>query len=387
MNLYLRKHQFGNTKTEDLWKAFEESSGGGKRVEEIMSTWVKQKGYPMLSVSISKQENKNVLSIQQEKFTANNTLPEETSLWSIPISISTAKNPNAIERSFILDKKSVDIIIDDIDCNSWIKLNPGTISYYRTRYTTDMLMKFVPSIRDMSLPALDRLGLIDDCFAMVQAGQMSTVDFLKIIDSYRNETNFTVWNAITNSIVKLQTILSQTNLNEHFNKYGQNLYSPICKRLGWDLIKGENHLDTLLRSLVLNRLISFSCNNTIEEACKRFQNHVDGTCLLPADLRSACYKAVLQSGDENTFIDMLKLYRETDLHEEKDRISRALGSITIPDLLMKVIDFAMSDDVRSQDAVFIIVAVALNPKGRDLAWNFFKENSNKLLQKYQVSFC
>lgn len=103
---------------------------------------------------------------------------------------------------------------------------------------------------------------------------------------------------------------------------------------------------------------------------------------------------------------MLNLYRATDLHEEQDRISRALGCIGNVDLLRKVIDFAMSvsgawelqiiskmilfvktllqGEVRAQDSVFVIVAVAVNPKGRDLAWQFFKDNNQKLLEQYQV---
>lgn len=32
----------------------------------------------------------------------------------------------------------------------------------------------------------------------------------------------------------------------------------------------------------------------------------------------------------------------------------------------------------------MIVAVAINPKGRDLCWDFFKENSGKLLEQYEV---
>ena len=40
--------------------------------------------------------------------------------------------------------------------------------------------------------------------------------------------------------------------------------------------------------------------------------------------------------------------------------------------------------MRAQDSVFVIVAVAVNPKGRDMAWQFFKENNQKLLEQYQV---
>lgn len=385
MNIYLTRHQYENTSTENLWKALEEGSGSDKRVEQIMSTWVKQKGYPVILVSSKQKGHQTILEISQEKFIADGSKSESEYFWLVPITISTAQDPSKIERSFILDTLNTEIVIDNLSSEKWVKLNPGTVSYYRTRYTTEMLMQFVPAIKDMTLPPLDRLGLIDDAFALVQAGQISTVDVLQLIDAYRNETNFTVWTAITNSLSKMQTILSHTKLSERFNIYGQNLYAPVAEKLGWDVTKGEHHLSTLLRSLVLHRLISFSCEETINEAKKRFKNHIDGVCLLPADLRSVCYKAVLQTGDFCTFEEMLKLYRSTDLHEEKDRISRALGSITNIELLNKVIEFAMSEEVRAQDAVFIIVAVALNPKGRDLAWSFFKENSETLLHKYQVS--
>jgi puromycin-sensitive aminopeptidase len=118
----------------------------------------------------------------------------------------------------------------------------------------------------------------------------------------------------------------------------------------------------------------------------RFDDHVKGVNPLPADLRSTCYKAVLQTANSKTYNEMLELYRATDLHEEKDRISRALGSIRDVDLLKEVIKFAMSDEVRAQDSVFVVVSVAMNPKGRDLTWNYFKDNWKILLDQYEVFF-
>lgn len=114
--------------------------------------------------------------------------------------------------------------------------------------------------------------------------------------------------------------------------------------------------------------------------------HKEGKQSLPADLRMACYRAVLQSANNEVYEEMLNLYRATDLHEEKDRISRALGSISNVELLQKVIQFAMSDEVRAQDAVFVIASVAINPLGRDLSWTFFKENWKILLNQYQGGF-
>lgn len=48
MNRYLTKHGYQNTFTEDLWDALGQASG--KPVHDIMTTWTKQKGFPVLKV-------------------------------------------------------------------------------------------------------------------------------------------------------------------------------------------------------------------------------------------------------------------------------------------------------------------------------------------------
>ena len=51
MNVYLTKHKYQNTFTEDLWGALGEASG--KPIEKIMSTWTKQMGFPVLKVRLT----------------------------------------------------------------------------------------------------------------------------------------------------------------------------------------------------------------------------------------------------------------------------------------------------------------------------------------------
>ncbi|KAH8303799.1 hypothetical protein KR018_006010 [Drosophila ironensis] len=387
MNTYLTRHQYGNTCTEDLWTALQEASS--KNVAEVMSTWTQHKGFPVVTVESQQQpDNKRLLRLSQCKFTADGTKAAEGDdcLWVVPVSVSTSKNPTGIAKTFLLDKPYMEVVLDNVDKSDWIKINPGTVGYYRTRYSSEMLEALIPAVERMELPPLDRLGLIDDMFAMVQAGHAGSDEVLGLVQSYRNETNYTVWTAITNSLSNLHILISHTDLMEDFHRFGRNLYEPVATRLGWDPREGENHLDTLLRSLVLTRLVSFRNPEVIEVAQQRFRSHLNGTAPLPADLRTCCYKAMLQDGDEEAFNDLLSLYRATDLHEEQDRISRALGCTNDVKLLRRVIDFAMSGEVRSQDSVFVIVAVAMNPRGRDMAWEFFKEKNKLLLERYQGGF-
>lgn len=44
------------------------------------------------------------------------------------------------------------------------------------RYPPELLVEFLPAIKNKILPPLDRIGLLDDLFAMVQSGESSTVD-------------------------------------------------------------------------------------------------------------------------------------------------------------------------------------------------------------------
>lgn len=160
----------------------------------------------------------------------------------------------------------------------------------------------------------------------------------------------------------------------------------MSKRLGWNAKPGEKHLDILLRSLVLGRLAWLEDEEHVKEATKRFENHIGDGPTLPADIRSACYKTVLRAGGKETYDKILKLYRSVDLHEEKDRISRAMGATKDPELLLKVLEFSISDEVRSQDTVFVIMSVAMTRKGRELAWQFLQDNWQWLYDRYQGGF-
>jgi len=45
---------------------------------------------------------------------------------------------------------------------------------------------------------------------------------------------------------------------------------------------------------------------------------------------------VLRSGDRQTYEQLLTIYREASLHEEKDRVASALGASKNPEILQEV---------------------------------------------------
>ena len=102
------------------------------------------------------------------------------------------------------------------------------------------------------------------------------------------------------------------------------------------------HLDALLRGIVLGVLGRSSHSATVSEARKRFVAHCKGEATIPADLRSAVYSTVLKNGDASTLEAMMKLFKKADLHEERVRLMRTMGTVTQPELIKKVLDFSLS---------------------------------------------
>jgi puromycin-sensitive aminopeptidase len=67
----------------------------------------------------------------------------------------------------MMETRQCKVTIPNVAAEDWIKLNQGTVGFYRTKYPATMVQQFVPSIEDKSLPPLDRLGILDDLFALV----------------------------------------------------------------------------------------------------------------------------------------------------------------------------------------------------------------------------
>ena len=166
-------------------------------------------------------------------------------------------------------------------------------------------------------------------------------------------------------------------------KFMVDVMGHIVESVGWTAKEGEHHTRGLLRMLIISRMGQLGHPATVAEVRRRFAAHASGAEKIPADLRAPVYNAVMANGDRATFDQMVALYRAEELHEEQDRIARAMGAATDVALLTSALEFAVSADVRSQDSPFPICAVANNPKGRDAAWQFYKSRAKMFKERYE----
>lgn len=66
-----------------------------------------------------------------------------------------------------------------------------------------------------------------------RAGVGSTTDVLRLLQSFTDETNFTVWQKICSDLSTINRLVSYTDFAESFRKFAQPLFAKIVERLGW----------------------------------------------------------------------------------------------------------------------------------------------------------
>jgi len=386
---YLEKFKYKNALTEDLWEAL--SAASGKPVNDLMELWTKQTGYPYINVSSYVNDKKEtVLKMEQSRFFSNGSKPtaEEDYLWKVPISIVTESSYPNVHKEFLLEKRSDEVNLGVVPESDWIKLNKSTIGLYRTNYSPELLARVCTLVKEQKLHPTDRLGLKSDVFALAEAGVLPATEVIKFVGSYSTETNVVVWRDLISNLLKMSHVLLNTDFQPAFQRFVINLLKPISEKLGWNPAAGESGLQSMCRGTILRTLGINGDAATVAEAKKRFAAHLNGE-LIPADLRSAVYASVLSDADEAVVQQFIDLHNKETLQEEKMRLCTSLGSVRKPELIQKVLEFALSPAVRSQDSVTVIINVSSNTSTKassDMTWKFVKDQWSTIHARYSSGF-
>uniref|UniRef100_A0AAQ5XX61 Aminopeptidase n=1 Tax=Amphiprion ocellaris TaxID=80972 RepID=A0AAQ5XX61_AMPOC len=107
----------------------------------------------------------------------------------------------------------------------------------------------------------------------------------------------------------------------------------------------------------------------------------------PTDVAETVFSVGAQ--DDHGWASLLNTYKTSLSAAQKHKILFALTSSRDSNKLQRLLDLGLEGKViRSQDLSSLILMVARNSRGCNLAWNFVKKNWDTLVQKFQLgSFC
>lgn len=370
---YLATHQYANARTEDLWNGLTIASQ--KPISKIMDTWIKQPGFPI--VEIGKDSEVNLLIIEQKRFLYSHILGDEASgKWEIPLSLEETGSSNSLLINTTQTRISVTNPLD-------LKINTGHVGFFRTNYFPEQWEALTVCIAQNKLSPNDRLGIQNDAFALTKGGYLSPEIYLSLTEAYKHESHVSVWESIAINLKWIERLIYKKPYFETFQSFCRNLFIEKATSIGWDAAPGERHLDSLLRSVLLARLAAYGHAGTLNEGLTRYSRFLEDHSSLQPDLKDIVFGIATNQGSQLTFDQMLTLYGDSDQHEEKVRILRAMSMFSDKDLLRKTLGISLNQDlVRNQDVVSLVTSIANNKLGLTMAWNFVKSNWPEFDRRY-----
>ncbi len=382
LRLYLDRHAYANASTTDLWQALEDASQ--MPVVQLMRRWTGQQGYPVLDVRASATSEGLSLEIQQSRFVyeaiLGHTETADDKIWPIPVTVIAPDYPVT---SILLDSDSATVLLSSAgERPAWFKLNADQTGFYRVDYGEENWERLVPAIASQELSATDRLGIQSDAYALSRAGLLDVARFLCIAEAYEHESDAPVFSALSGNLREIETIIADEPCLEDFRGYGRRLFAAAARRSGWQARAGEGHLDALLRATVLREAGGYGDAEVLAEARALFEGHQGGESALHPDLRGIVYGLAAQEGGRDLYDRLWELEHAAELHEEKTRLLLSMGHFRDEGLLRETLERSLGDEVRSQDTVLVMSAVAANVRGRRLAWKFLQDNWNEFDRRY-----
>jgi len=370
---YLKKHSYSNATTHDLWAALAQASG--KPVDEIMSTWVSQPGYPLVSFVDGEVQQRRFYSSPREAVKAQ---AGKQLKWPIPFSALTDSGKETDQE---LMTKIAMTVPAEIKAAKWFKPNPGQTGYYRTLYTHDLVGALNEPLRGAQIGPVDRFGIVNDVLATTEAGITDSMLALKLIESLRNETDYVVWGAVSGGFGSLLAVVEDEPIRQKLETFGHWLVNPNVKRLGWKPKRDEPIFDTLMRPLVLQQAVRFDDEAVTSEAKQLYESYMAGGDLDP-DLRPAVLYAAARHGGEAEFDAMLERYRAETSPQVRLSMLGALGRFRKAPLIERYLELGLSADVRPQDTYIVIAYSFRNRDGRQKAWKWMQANWDVFVERY-----
>ncbi|XP_030626829.1 glutamyl aminopeptidase isoform X2 [Chanos chanos] len=385
---YLQMFPFQNAKTADFWRAQAEVSN--QPVAEIMDTWTKQMGYPVLSLTTTATDAK----LTQRRFlldpNADISQPP-TPLgykWKIPVkwhSLNTNKNV-----SVMFDSAESEFVIANYSpaTDGLIKVNNDHMGFYRVTYSDSMWDSISQQLltNHLEFDAADRSGYIDDVFALGRADVVDYGNAFNLTKYLTNETEYIVWNRVSSSTSYVRNMLEDdSELYPKFQKLFRDHVQKISRQLGWNDVGSQT--ERLLRQTVLSIACRMGDSEILNEASNLFDQWIDGTISIGVNLRLLVYQyGMKNAGTPEKWEKMFERYLSSPLAQEKDKLLYGLASVEDVSLLNRLLEACKNESiVRSQDLFTVVRYVSQNKYGKSMAWDWVTLNWDYLVDRYTIN--
>ena len=369
LNIYLKKHKYGNATKYDLWGAIQQvANSSGKNVSRVASYWIDNPGYPMVDVKLGG----NGILLEQNRFLLADGKGAGT--WPIPLHYKTESG-----QGYMLMSGKNDSI--SMEKGSYVKLNYLQKGLYRVRYPDKILNSLGELVKAKKIGPLDAWGIENDLYALVRSCKVPLNTYLDFIERYCFDSGYPLNFSVSGHLYGLSVLLHGTAPYSRIMKLIISYHKRILSKTGWETRSSDDDVTIMLRSVAIRSLGTAGEKETVSRAKAMFKDYAEKGKAIETNIRSAVYAINAWTGDEWTFDKFAELYKKVELPEERLKLLSALGNFGSPSLAKKGLSLTLSKYVRLQDSPSIPSVSSSNYVGKELIWAWTKKNWKTLARR------
>jgi len=371
---YLRTHSYANTETTDLWDAIEAATD--EPVRATMDTWIFQAGHPVVTVELD--DDRRQVRLAQRLFRYDADGADDT-LFAIPVVLRVGRG-DATEQVRVL-LTTPDTAVDLGEPADWVLANHQGDGFYRVRYADDDLEALAARAqRDLS--PLERYGLIEDEWSTVLSGASSTGRMLSLLRHFADETDLSVWQRIVgvfNALGRLVPDEARADLESRVRA----LVAPAARALGPEREDGEPERTSSLRATLFELLGTAGNDESVQaEAAALFDRlGTDADATDPA-MAASVVRVVAARATEDQWEEIRRRAPKAPSPQETVRLLGALGDADDPALIARFCHLTLTDEIRSQDAPFLLSRALGNRANGPDVWSFIGQHWTELNERF-----
>uniref|UniRef100_A0A8C7DQE4 Aminopeptidase n=1 Tax=Oncorhynchus kisutch TaxID=8019 RepID=A0A8C7DQE4_ONCKI len=353
-----------------------------RMIAEVMDTWTKQMGYPVITINTTNG------AVSQQHFLQNQTSDYDFE-WHVPIRVMKEGEPIKIAT---LDKKGQVLMPDFLsEDGKWVLANINCMGYFRVNYDPvnwDRLLSQL-EINIHEIPIINRGQLIDDAFNLARAKHINVTLALRTTKYLWNDTEYIPWESALRNLDYFILMFDRSEvygpMQAYLRKQVGGLYQHFENFTMFSTVP-EKH------SAQYNQInaISVACSNDIPEcqemAKMLFDNWMTNKTSnrIHPNLKATIYCQAIAAGGEKEWEFAWGKFENATTATEKDKLRYALSCTRKIWLLNRYLEYTLNPDkIRKMDAVSTISYIARNVAGQAIAWNFVRANWNYISLEYE----
>ena len=350
---YLRDHEFGNARSDDLWAALEEESR--LPVTRVMRSWIERPGHPCITV---RQVDADV-ELTQHRF----TLVPGTDVdppWPIPVTVTVDASREAI----IFDSER--ITLPGRDARK-LTIDPDRAGFFRVLWAPELRARVFAELPSASPE--DRSGFALDAEAFVISGDYSLADYAALLDHLTPATDRLTAESVAQSLDILEPVLSDV---PRFVEPARRFCAAQAKRLGERLSRGEPE-----GSEVAREWIFWMWARLDPEYSATLSGRFESLDQEPRALRQAILSSYARHGGPGSVPRLMELVRRA---ESELSIVAAFAFGETPHIaeVLAEIDRDLSSIPMVNLLGYLTPSLARNPASRPALWEWLSRNLPEL---------